>query len=377
MNFTTLFLTANSREFLKDPGMIAFYMHEACGWESHIASFVKEDADDYNLNLLRGGVRLDCLGDRKLPENPLRMLSCKEAFRYLRKYARKIDVLHLFFIKFSIPYGLAYKILHPKGILYVKADMNVNAVIAEDKKRLAFIRCFVYRIYLRHIVDVISVESTKGYDYLKNKYGLSGKKLLYLPNGIDDRFLRPSKPFGDKSDTIITVGRIGTYQKNTEFLLEAAKSVEWKGDWKLKIIGPIEQSFEPAIESFYEETGLKDRVIFTGAINERDKLFDEYDDAKVFCLTSRYESFGFVLIEAQMYGNYLISTDVCSLKDFTEDGKYGKTVGTPQEMADEINRIISDQSKIESPCEQAKAHAGQYRWSKVCSVLNQHLSHCR
>ena len=84
----------------------------------------------------------------------------------------------------------------------------------------------------------------------------------------------------------------GAEQKRKAF--EAfKKSYPKLSNWKLKLIGPIEEEFKEYINNFYNENpNLKNIVEFTGPIYDRKQLADEYNKAKIFCLTSRYESFG-------------------------------------------------------------------------------------
>lgn len=51
-------------------------------------------------------------------------------------------------------------------------------------------------------------------------------------------------------------------------------------------------------------------VILLGNIEDKNLLYDDYDRAKVFLLTSRWESFGIVLVEALRFGNYIIATEI-------------------------------------------------------------------
>ena len=90
-------------------------------------------------------------------------------------------------------------------------------------------------------------------------------------------------------------------------------------DWKIKLIGPIEKcekDFQKDIDKFYSERpDLKDKVIFTGTINDSDKLVEEYHKASAFVLTSRWESSALVLLEAAINGCYVLTTNVGIAKD--------------------------------------------------------------
>lgn len=71
---------------------------------------------------------------------------------------------------------------------------------------------------------------------LKNKSTL-------LSNGFDEDLLQlfsmKECRYEEKENLIITVGRLGTFEKNTEMIIKAAEKVHFD-NWKLVLIGPIE-----------------------------------------------------------------------------------------------------------------------------------------
>jgi glycogen synthase len=83
---------------------------------------------------------------------------------------------------------------------------------------------------------------------------LEEEKLFLLPNGFDTNILMEQgiqrKLISEKEKIMITVGRIGTEQKNTELLLEVLAEVDLK-DWRVYCIGPIEPEFLKKIDAFY------------------------------------------------------------------------------------------------------------------------------
>ena len=286
-SFYTLFLTNEKVDLVKDQGMIAYYLYRL-GYDSHFVSFIEPSKDDIFQQQVKG-LSLHFLGEQQLPRHPQLMMFCRKAFRFLFRHRKDIDILNLYYIKHSIWYGLFYKLLRPKGCLYIKVDMNVKAFRHEAEQWYHFIRRFFYRLYLHCVVDKVTVESTAGYRFLQQEYHLPDTKICYLPNGNDDNYLNQveAMPFHQKRNIILTVGRIGTWEKNNELLLEACRKVAWKEDWELHLIGPIEEQFKSYISEFYRETHLENRVKFVGPIYDKCELFQYYNKAKVFCLTSR------------------------------------------------------------------------------------------
>jgi glycosyltransferase involved in cell wall biosynthesis len=175
------------------------------------------------------------------------------------------------------------------------------------------------------------------------------------------------KQFNEKENIIITVGRLGSMQKNTEMLLEAASNIVYK-NWKIVLIGPIEkreQDLQKKIDVFYSNNpGLKDKVIFTGPIYDKKELWNWYNRAKVFVLTSIYESFGIVLNEALFFQNYIVTTEVGASKEMLQMG-YGQII--PQRdaayLANVLQRLI-DENKLENLYNNVKWEDMDISWEK-------------
>lgn len=151
-------------------------------------------------------------------------------------------------------------------------------------------------------------------------------KMINIPNGVDYKYLYEKGmqyDFDEKENIILSVTRVGSEEKNTEMLIEAFTSIENIENlgWKLKIVGPIEEEFKDYIDNYFENNPtMKDIVEFTGAIQNREELFNEYKKAKIFSLTSNFESFGIAFIEAASFGDVIVSTDVGIAKELTCEG---------------------------------------------------------
>ncbi len=55
-----------------------------------------------------------------------------------------------------------------------------------------------------------------------------------------------------------------------------------------------------------------------GSIEDRETLRNEYAKAKIFAMTSRWEGFSIVKVEALSQGCYFVSTDIPSSRDILD-----------------------------------------------------------
>jgi glycosyltransferase involved in cell wall biosynthesis len=127
-------------------------------------------------------------------------------------------------------------------------------------------------------------------------------------------------------NTIVTVARFFSYQKNTELLLDIIAGLNLR-DWKVRLIGPLEakecdgSAYRASFFARYPH--LQDVVEFTGNISDSIELARIMQEATVFLFTSRWESFGIALLEAAAAGDYIISTDVGCAREITKNGSLG------------------------------------------------------
>ena len=107
-----------------------------------------------------------------------------------------------------------------------------------------------------------------------------------------------------KNKIVLAVGRL-TYQKGFDLLLEAWQKVcESCQDWTLRIIGSGED--EIFLKQRAQKLGIQERVDF---IPVTSNIEFYYKNSSFYCLSSRFEGFGMVLLEAQAFGLPVISFD--------------------------------------------------------------------
>lgn len=143
-------------------------------------------------------------------------------------------------------------------------------------------------------INVVVVPTTMDTElYLKEKI-----KAIYIPHFNPYEKIKKSSN-NKKNNQIkiaLNIGRL-TKDKQQEKLLEIWKSFlqgkEDKKKWKLKIVGDGEEKNN--LLNFINKEGLKDSVELISSVKNIEKYYKEAD---VFLLTSKFEGFGMVLLEA-------------------------------------------------------------------------------
>lgn len=258
------------------------------------------------------------------------------------KKAKNIDYLMVFHggKDKSILFWLC-KILNKNLVTYVKLDMgelNASTILHKSLAESSFKK--IVRLLLSKPVDLFSVETNQVFEMIKELPQYKNK-LHYLLNGFYAD--SPYDWITPKEKMIISVGRIGTPPKNNELLLSAIEQLENIGEYHFYFIGPVEPSFQARLDALLlKREDLRDKIILTGNITDKEKLYEYYKRAEIFCFTSIYESFGLVLVEAMYFGCYLVSTDFAAVYDLTDGGKYGQIVQVNQALIHDcaMNGII-------------------------------------
>ncbi|MDG2960983.1 glycosyltransferase family 4 protein [Bisgaard Taxon 10/6] len=137
----------------------------------------------------------------------------------------------------------------------------------------------------------------------KMAYSVFHQNVISIPNISAYDVTTLNNVYNTKSKKVIAVGRL-TYQKNFLALLTAWKGIQERySGWDLAIYGEGED--RKVLEEYITENKLT-TVTLKG--NQTD-LSDAYKKASFLVMSSHYEGFGLVLIEAQSFGLPLISFD--------------------------------------------------------------------
>ena len=127
---------------------------------------------------------------------------------------------------------------------------------------------------------------------------------------------------GGKRRELIYVGRIDFAQKRVDFLLKIWAKLEAAfPQWTLKIVGGGERL--KRLVGIAEKLGLE-RVVFEGFQKNPEKY---YRRGAIFCMTSVYEGFPMVLVEAAAFGCVPVAFDsFAAVRDIIADGENGALV---------------------------------------------------
>lgn len=163
-------------------------------------------------------------------------------------------------------------------------------------------------------------------------------RVAVIPNGIDlagfDR--RAQAPVSPRDGTDLVIGTVGrlTRQKNHGLLLDVARAlVAQEIRFRLLIAGAGE--LEDELRAKARRLALEDRVEFLGFVENVPAFLQAID---LFVLTSSWEGFGYVIIEAGAAGLPTVAFDVSSNPEVVVDGTTGFLV-PPEDVEGFVDRV--------------------------------------
>lgn len=139
---------------------------------------------------------------------------------------------------------------------------------------------------------------------------------LFSPTVIHNPLtLKPGLPSEGNSKRFLAIGRFSHQHKGFDLLIKAFHIFSEKNkEWKLDIVG--EGVEEELYKSLIEKYHLEDRVFIHPFTNN---VQDYYSNAQIYVLSSRWEGFGLVLVEAMAHGLPVVSSDLPTSKEIMGD----------------------------------------------------------
>jgi len=265
-----------------------------------------------------------------------------------RRKTRDFDIIHLHNYR-TFPNMVMHRYSRIYGVPYVlQAHGSLPRIMSKGTWKLAFDVLWGKTI-LRDATRVIAVTPKETKQY--RDAGVPENKIAVIPHGIDlTEFaslpargdFRQKYGIDDTRKIVLYLGRIHEI-KGLDLLLNAfAGLTRTVAEVTLVIAGP-DDGYLTRLKKLTETLDLTDKIIYTGALYQRDKL-GAYVDADVYVLPSRYEIFGITVLEALACGTPVIVTDRCGLAD-TIRGRAGLVVDYDREkLHNALKQLLPDEN---------------------------------
>lgn len=190
-----------------------------------------------------------------------------------------------------------------------------------------------------------------------------GLKAITIPNALSFEAKQSTVRNVEKKQ-MIAVGRL-EYQKGFDLLIEAFSQLDdqLKSTWTLDIYGIGSQ--KEALQNQITEAELTQQITLKGISETLDSQYAEYD---VFVMSSRFEGFGMVILEAMSCGLPVIAFDCpTGPKDLLGDGEYGLLVNNinADALAVSLAQLMNDTQLRQTLSQKSLRRSQDYQMQNI------------
>lgn len=199
-------------------------------------------------------------------------------------------------------------------------------------------------------------------------------RTFVIPNSLP---FKPNRLSELKNKQAIAVGRYNN-AKGYEYLIEAWKQVYAKhSDWKINIYGSGE--LKDKVKKQIEDEGLQDTIVMNEPTND---IMNRYLDSSICVVSSIYEGFSMVILEAMVCGIPVVSFDCPhGPRNIIKNGEDGILVEylNTKALADEICKLIESPELRKTLGERAQVNIQRFsrenvmkQWTELFNLLLSH-----
>ena len=233
---------------------------------------------------------------------------------------------------------------NPSFIAFVASLGTKTHVISTDHDSFERPYKFSLKEYvLKFIVNKIYKCVTVITDADKKVIGNRVKRIEVMPNPLS---LEPiKKEIGNRQKKILAVGRLDAWHcKGFDLLINAWSKISEKyPDWTIEIAGEGDAG-KLYLMNLIKDNNLENSVVLSGFHYDMNRV---YQESEIFVLSSRYEGFGMVLIEAMSQGCACIACDYKGRQsEIIEDESQGLCIEPDNVdlLANAIEKMIADET---------------------------------
>lgn len=229
------------------------------------------------------------------------------------------------------------------NVLLSTRFLGIPVIVSEHNtlnKKMSMIEK-LQRLYLSRWADKLTILTQHDFNYLGNRL----KNKVVMSNPLP---FRPIDVYNeDRDKVILAVGSIIRYNhKGFDNLVDIWSHIADRyPDWKLQIAGEFDEASLDHLNKIEQNKNHKNKIQYLGQVRDMTNLLKR---SSIFILSSRWEGFPMVLIEAMSQGCACISYDLISGPNEIITHNYDGVLVKDQdkkEMVRELTLLIENQEK--------------------------------
>ena len=191
--------------------------------------------------------------------------------------------------------------------------------------------------------------------------GLDPARVEVIPHGVGAEFRPPQGRAQRQPGHLLMVGEYSRRKGYAEALAVLGALVDQGYPVRLAVVGRIAPWVRPAVEAVVARSPAPGRVDLLGFV---DDLVTQYQQAQVLVMSSRYEGFGFPVLEAMACGTPVVAFANSSLTEVVGDAGILVADGNVPEMTNAVRSLLDDQELWEEFSTRGLERVKQFSWDR-------------
>lgn len=263
-------------------------------------------------------------------------------------------------------------LIHPKKVVTTCHDVAFLRLPQVYNWSALKYQEFAIKFAIRHAKKIIVVsEFTK--NELIDFFKISAGRIAVVTNGYDSESYKIIEDRGAVTKVlekykitepyILYTGRL-ELKKNTPGLIKAFKILKknYNQPLKLILVGQPGFGFEKVAKAI-AESDLQNDVVMPGYVAREDLPY-LMSGARAFVFPSFYEGFGIPVLEAMACGTPVVASGIPALREVAGEAAYLVDPYFPENIAEGINRVLTDKHLRENLKIRGLDRAKQFSWEK-------------
>jgi len=236
-----------------------------------------------------------------------------------------IDVVHAHLPHMELYSWLAIMLSNKKYKFIISKHVDNDFIGGSNYKNNSIIASFVSYLISKKASKVIAISKAVKKYFSESFFNIKSNKIKVIYYGIDNSYIKlllngKNKINIPKKKLIFgSIGRL-VKQKNFELILQSFKIFLDKGSSDSLLViagsGPEEKN----LKKFAQNIGINKSIIWLGDV---DKVGDILKQIDVFCMNSRFEGLGLVMLEAMAFSKPIIAPRISAIPEVVKNNVNG------------------------------------------------------
>jgi glycosyltransferase involved in cell wall biosynthesis len=210
--------------------------------------------------------------------------------------------------------------------------------------------------------DAIIAVSRHTADVAVSTLGLDPRRIEVIHHGVGPGFRPPDDPrTSEEPPHLLMVGEYSRRKGYAEAFAVAGALAELGYPHRLRVVGRIAPWVRPALDALVATAPAPERIELLGFV---DDVVAEYQRAEVLIMTSRYEGFGFPVLEAMACGTPVVAFANSSITEVVADAGILVDDGDVAKMVTAVRSVCDDPQLWHELSLRGIERASEFSWDR-------------